>query len=191
MRCKIFLLSILIIIIPFVLAQDLEQQEVQFEEFPDDNFEENFPEDLPLEEIQEEEFEFPEEMALEDSEHPISEPYIEKDTDNKGIYYEIHYDEYERAVRVEDHFIRGYVGVVEYQYFPKLQRRERDGFYGYEWVVSREEGTFYKNGEPIAMRNYDFDKQGNIINKEREGTTIVIAIMRFLSAFYGVDPPEI
>lgn len=133
---------------------------------------------------------FPKEMSPEESETIKKEPWIEKDTDNKGIYYEIHYDEYERAFRVEDYFIRGYKGVTEYEFFSRLQRREYQDHYGYEWVISKEIGTFYKEDKIIATRIITFDKQGNKINEEKEGSTIIISIMRFLSNFYNIPAPE-
>ena len=133
---------------------------------------------------------FPKEMSIEEADIPLMPPRIEKDTDEKGIYYEIHYDEFERAVKVEDYFIRGYRGVTEYEFFSELQLKEREGIQGYEWVISKETGTFYKNNEVIATRVVEFDKEGNKISTQKTGSTLMLTIIKLLSNFYNVPPPE-
>ncbi len=75
-------------------------------------------------------------------------------------------------------------------FFPNFRKKKRDNIYGYEWVISKETSTFYKDDEVIATRIITFDKQGKIVGKEKTGSTVMVSIIRFLSQFYNVQPPE-
>lgn len=103
-----------------------------------------------------------------------------------SFYGIIHYDIYERAYLVEDFFPLGYSATVEYMYYPRLFETER----GWEPRISREVGTFVRDGEQIASYVKLFGEDGNQSAYTRENFSVVIPIMKAIAAVLGLDASE-
>lgn len=116
-----------------------------------------------------------------------TEEQVITETNEKGIVGILYYDTKDRLTKIEEQFVFGYVGVSEYEYYEKMQLKERDGHKGYEWVVKKEVSSLVKENEVKATITKEFDKNRKIISRESQGLTVMFPVIAMIAKMYGYE----